>query len=254
MEESLMGRRKPGKPRRTRVPRQYTLRDLDPPGCGYDVWLQADEEIDPASLNNTCLEAGPLDLLRRVHTLAGVYHGQVPQAAVLLDYLLDGGSLPIARGEDVDLVPVETMAQAQGELSTTTVRESIHGLHAAGAFVLFVHEKEGREAHFVRMGCPPRHPGDPWTFVGEEDEVAAATCIPDAIWQELPLDVAATVAYMRACRSQLEDPDPEQYGTHEGVNGTKHAKELFAAALSSGFVDRKGCEACPSGHLCTSSD
>lgn len=246
-----MGRRKPGKPRRARLPRQYALRDLDPPGFGYDVWLQADKDVDAASINDPRLAAGSLDLRRRVHELAGVYQGQVPQAAVFLDYLLDGGSLPIARGEQVDLVPVEAMAQAQNAPSTGTVRESIHGLHAAGAFVLFAHEQDGHEAYFVRMGRPPQYPGDPWQFVGEEDEASASTCIPDAIWQELPLDIAATVAYMRACRSQLDVPDPEEYGTHEGVNGTERARELFAAALASGFVDEKGCEACPSGHLCT---
>lgn len=59
------------------------------------------------------------------------------------------------------------------------------------------------------------------------------------------------MAYLRMCRSGLEEPDPEVYGQREGVNGTAHARELFAAALVSGAVDEKGCEACPAGHLCT---
>nr|WTB28436.1 SdiA-regulated domain-containing protein [Streptomyces sp. NBC_00830]WTB35646.1 SdiA-regulated domain-containing protein [Streptomyces sp. NBC_00830] len=84
--------------------------------------------------------------------------------------------------------------------------------------------------------------------------MAATTCIPAHIWEELLLDVAAAVAFMRTCRSLLEEPDPEVYGRHKGVNGTEHAKELFVAALASGYVDEKGCEACPTGHLYTLSD
>ncbi|MFJ2154208.1 hypothetical protein ACIOHB_36305 [Streptomyces microflavus] len=49
----------------------------------------------------------------------------------------------------------------------------------------------------------------------------------------------------------MQEPDAEEFGEREEVNGATHARELFSAALESGAVDKKGYEACPAGHLCT---
>ncbi|MFH8411279.1 hypothetical protein ACH4FX_41920 [Streptomyces sp. NPDC018019] len=59
--------------------------------------------------------------------------------------------------------------------------------------------------------------------------------------------------YMRAKQAELDRPDPEEYGAFDGVGGTEHAKELFAAVEATGWADQRGCEACPAGHLCTKS-
>jgi hypothetical protein len=48
-----MGRKKPGKPRRPRVPRQYTLHELQPPGEGYEEWFRVTAGIDPDQMNGT---------------------------------------------------------------------------------------------------------------------------------------------------------------------------------------------------------
>ncbi|MER5966411.1 hypothetical protein [Streptomyces sp. NPDC002057] len=78
-----------------------------------------------------------------------------------------------------------------------------------------------------------------------------SVCVPDGVWNDVPLDVAGAVLFLRACRSQSETPDPEEYGRHIDVNGPDHARELFAAAEATGYVDEKGCDACPVGDLCT---
>ncbi|MFE1949893.1 hypothetical protein ACFW9D_05425 [Streptomyces sp. NPDC059524] len=247
-----MGRKKPGKPRRPRVPRQYTLKDLAPPGFGYDEWLRPAPGADLSSVNDPRLSTESIELMRRVQRISTSYNGLVPVAAIHLDMLIDDGQLPIFQGDSGNMIPIEEMAAAQGSTGTEAIREAIHNLHAHGALMVF--QDEEHEAIYVRMVAQrPEEPGDAWKFAGDPDAVVASTCIPDHIWKDLPQDVAAAVVFMRSCRSRLEEPDPEVYGTHESVNGTEHAKELFAAALASGAVDEKGCEACPCGHLCTRS-
>ncbi|MFJ2627647.1 hypothetical protein ACIO6T_30675 [Streptomyces sp. NPDC087532] len=191
--------------------------------------------------------------MQRLAGLGPLYGGRVPKAALYLDELIERGSLPVFQGEQGALVSVEELAELMGAMDDGSVRESIHSLHAAGALLVITGPDE--EVSCVRMVARrPDRPGQPWQFVGDPDSMAATTCIPTRVWEELPLDVAAAVAFMRACRSRLEEPDPEVYGRHEGVRGPEHAKELFTAAMASGYVDEKGCEACPTGHLCTLSD
>lgn len=188
--------------------------------------------------------------MQRLAVLSPLYGGHVPRAALYLDELLDGGSLPVVRGEQGTLVPVAELAEMMNGTREGDVRESLHSLHAAGALLVNPGPDEGMAG--VRLVARrPKVPGQPWRFIGDDDAVVATTCIPTPVWEDLPLDVAAAVAFLRTCRSPMEEPDPEAYGQHQGVNGTEHAKELFAAALASGYVDEKGCEACPAGHLCT---
>ncbi|MFE1781268.1 hypothetical protein ACFW9F_01405 [Streptomyces sp. NPDC059506] len=188
--------------------------------------------------------------MRRLADLGPLYGGRVPKAALYLDELIDSGHLPMLQGEEGSLVPVEEMAALMGGTDGGGIRESLHNLHAVGALLVVTGPDE--DVAGVRLVAKrPDAPGQPWQFVGDPDVVAAATCIPNRIWDELSLEVASTVAFMRSCRARLEEPDPEEYGRHEGVNGVEHARELFAAALASGYVDEKGCEACPAGHLCT---
>lgn len=249
-----MGRQKPGKPRRPRNPRQYTLQELQPPGQGYDEWIHVRPDMDAAQISDPRLSGEALAVMQCLSYLGPLYGGRVPKAAIYLDGLIDTGSLPLLQdGKKSTLVPLEEITQLFGGTSPADVRESIHNLHSAGA--LLVETDTEHDVSYVRLVAKrPEAPGQPWQFVGDPDLVASTTCIPTHIWQDLPIDVAATVAFMRTCRSRLEEPDPAVYGTHKGVNGTEHAKELFAAALASGFVDEKGCEACPTGHLCTRSD
>lgn len=244
-----MGRHKQNKPRRPRRPRGYTLHELQPPGQGYDDWIDVPAGLDPGAINDPRVKGEHLEMMARIARLGPIYGGRMPEAALVLDMLIDGGQLPIAEGEENGvLVPMAELAERFG--AAGDIRETIHRLHSAG--MLLVVDGPDDESSFVRMVMQkPAEPGQPWRFVGDPDAVVAMTCLPDGMWDALPTEVAATVAYMRSRQGQLEEPDPAEYGTHEGVNGEAHARELFAAAQESGWVDYKGCGACPAGHLCT---
>jgi hypothetical protein len=247
-----MGRKKPGKPRRAKHPREYTLQELQPPGSGYEEWIRVRPGMDPSRIDDPRLGSEALALMHCFARLGPLYKGNVPMAAVFLDLLLDTGHLPVFDGdENGGLVPLEEMAAMMyGDVSHDSVRDSIHRLHATGA--LLVVTDDGKDVHYVRMVAKrPEEPGQPWQFVGDPNVVVSTVCVSKEIWEELPVDVATAAGFMRACRSQLEEPDPAVYGKHAGVNGTEHARELFAAAQASGYVDYKGCDACPAGHLCT---
>jgi hypothetical protein len=245
-----MGRKKPGKPRRPRVPRQYTLQELQPPGEGYEEWFRVSAGMNPDQIDDPRVGDEALALMKRLARLGPLYDNEVPKAALYLDDLIDTGQLPIfGDGETGTLMPLGEVAARFGSRSAD-IRESIHNLHAVGA--LLVDTDDEHDIAFIRMVAKrPEEPGQPWRFQGDPDAVTAMTCIPNRIWEELSAEVAGAVAYMRTCRSRLEEPDPVAYGRHEGVNGAVHARKLFAAALASGAVDEKGCEACPTGHLCT---
>ncbi|MFZ3562696.1 hypothetical protein ACOKM5_42955 [Streptomyces sp. BH097] len=248
-EELVLGRKKAKKTRRLRMPRQYTLQDLQPPGEGYEEWLQVTAGMNPDQIHDPRLGEESLARRRRLARLGPLYDNTVPRAALHLDELIDTGHLPIFEdGKSGTLVPLAEAAAWCG--SSGDLRESVHRLHANG--MLLVETDNEHNVPVIRLVAQkPAEPGQPWRFQGDPDAVTAQTCIPDNIWEDLPIDVAGAVAYMRMCRSQLEEPDPAAFGLHEGVNGTAHARKLFAAALASGAVDEKGCEACPTGHLCT---
>jgi hypothetical protein len=244
-----MGRKKPGKPRRPRVPRQYTLQELQPPGEGYEEWFLVTADMNADQIDDPRVSDEARALMKRLARLGPLYGNKVPKAALYLDELIDTGQLPIfGDGEEGTLMPLAEAAARFGY--TADMRQSVHRLHAVGA--LLVDTDDEHDIAFIRMVAKrPEEPGQPWRFQGDPDAVTAMTCMPNRIWDELPLEVAGAVAYLRMCRSGLEEPDAEAYGQHDGVNGAAHARELFAAALASGAVDEKGCEACPAGHLCT---
>ncbi|MBL1120473.1 hypothetical protein JK364_50515 [Streptomyces sp. 110] len=50
--------------------------------------------------------------------------------------------------------------------------------------------------------------------------------------------------------ADLEEPDAEEFGQLDGVNGPDHARQLFAAVEAGGLLDYRGCEACPAACLC----
>ncbi|MEV4975550.1 hypothetical protein [Streptomyces scopuliridis] len=254
-----MGRKKPGKPRRPRnsVPRQYTLQELTPPGDAYDEWIQVKPGMDASRISDPRLGAEALDLMHRLARLGPLYDYKVPKAALLLDTVIDTGHLAVLEGPvDADasrLIPIQDIAAAHQEFSPDSIRESIHRLHAVAALLVVTDEQN--DVPFVRfVAKKPEQPGGEWSFIGDPDLAASTVCLPGEMWDELPMDVASTVGFIRACNAQLEEADPAVYGTHNGVNGTEHARELFAAAHASGYVDYKGCDACPTGHLCTAAD
>lgn len=245
-----MGRKKPGKARRPRVPRQYTLQELQPPGEGYEEWIRVTAGMNPDRIDDPRVSDEALALMKRLVRLGPLYGNKVPKAALYLDDLIDTGQLPVfGDGEKGTLLPLAEAAARFGS-QNGDLRESLHNLHAAG--MLLLDTDNDHDIAVIRVVAQkPGEPGGPWRFQGDPDAVTAKTCIPDGIWEDLPAEIAGAVMYLRMCRSQLQEPDPKKFGQHEGVNGTAHAKKLFAAALESGAVDEKGCEACPAGHLCT---
>lgn len=252
-----MGRKKPGKPRRARnlVPRQYTLQELHPPGGAYDEWYNVQPGMSTSGINDSRLGQEARDMMHRLARLGPLYGSQVPQAALLLDMVIDTGHLPIMEGDDgtATLIPVGEIAASRTEMSESEVRDSLHNLHANGAFLVLPDSEH--DVSLIRfVAKKPEEPGETWHFMGDPDVAVRTVCLTDDMWNQLPSDVAATVAFIRSHDAQLSEPDPKVYGTHEGVNGTEHARELFAAARASGFVDYRGCSACPAGHLCTRSD
>ncbi|MFD4795981.1 hypothetical protein [Streptomyces anulatus] len=253
-----MGRKKPGKPRRPRssVPRQYTLQDLQPPGVAYDEWYQVKPGMDASKVNDPRLGTEAIDMMRRLARIGPSYDHKVPKAALLLDTIIDTGQLPvISRDGDTEatLVPINEVASDRPGMDAAAVRHSLHELHAHGAFLVIPDEKH--DVPLIRfVAKKPSVPGEVWHFQGEPGLSTRQVCVPTEMWDELPTDVAAAVGFIRSHEAQLSEPDPKVYGTHAGVNGTRHARELFAAARASGYVDYKGCDACPTGHLCTRTD
>lgn len=250
-----MGRRKPGKPRRERgsrmgIPQQLSLADLEPPGLGYDEWFEVEPGMNPAEIDDPRLGDDAIELMRRFAYLAPLYGGKFPHAALLLDEVIATGHLAVMRSaDDVMVIPVQEVAVHQ-ETDADRVRDSIHRLHAVGAFLLVEDAEHGVPvARFVARR--PERPGEAWRFADEPGVAARSVCISSAMWRELSADVASTVGFMRSCQVSLLDPDPVEYARHEGVGTVERARELFEAALASGYVDHRGCEACPAAHLCS---
>lgn len=252
-----MGRKKPGKPRRPRtaraIPHQSRLQELQPPGPGYDEWIHVQGIPDLAALPGFDLDQQ--QVMNRLREIAPIYQNVVPMAAITLDDLIATGNLPVLNdGETGSFIPVAEMAAAQGLTDPEDVRRGIHELHANGMLLIGTDTKH--DVSFVRVVFKrPDKPGDRWVFMGDEAEVpVATTCVPTGLWDALSPDVAMAVMYLRTLRSQLEDPDPAKYAKHNGVGSMERAQELFTAAEDSGWIDYKGCDACPTGHLCTRTD
>ncbi|WP_343308499.1 hypothetical protein [Streptomyces sp. SID5770] len=214
-----MGRKKPGEPRRSRVRRQCTLRELAPPGAAYREWYQVRHGTDVGPIDDPRLRDEELDLPRRTARLGPLYENAVPRAAIGLDLLIDNAALPVVGPDGTGTsFPVENLvSRCRGE-GPEEIRETVHRLHAAG--VLLAEEGGEHDALRVRMVAErPGAPGGTWRFGDEGAAPRAATCVPDGMGGGIPLDVAATVAVLRSYRSQLRTPDPEEGGRRPGVNG-----------------------------------
>ncbi|WP_329111822.1 hypothetical protein [Streptomyces sp. NBC_01353] len=246
-----MGRRKPGKQRRPgKDRREYTLRELEPPGSAYEDWFIPAQDTGPLPEG---IDEEAADFLDRVQRLGPIYGNEVPEAAVHLDMCLDSGKVAVLEGGAPRLVDFQGLLDRAPGQDLESVRASTHRLHALGALLVEVEEEYG--VPYVRFVLKrPEKPGEPWAFMGDKGAVAATTCLPDKMWHDLPPDVAASTAYLRSCRGQLQKPTFEDFVEHHQGTDIDNARRLWDAAWASGFVDYKGCEACPAGHLCTRSD
>ncbi|MBT2482342.1 hypothetical protein J7E94_30030 [Streptomyces sp. ISL-94] len=190
--------------------------------------------------------------MARAQRLAPLYDGEIPHAALQLDLVLDTGKLPVLEGEDVRLIPLDAFPVQHAGLGASfeDVRASIHRLHAVGAFLVEVHEET--ELPLMRFVLKrPERPGEAWAFMGDKTATAAQTCLPNRMWETLPVNVAMAVAYLRSCVGQLEEPDFGKFTAQHHGGDAEAARSAWDAAWSSGYVEHKGCEACPAGHLCT---
>ncbi|MFE1271311.1 hypothetical protein [Streptomyces sp. NPDC058758] len=250
-----MGRKRPNKPRRAKMPRQrgYTLRQLQPPGDCYDEWLSVPANMRFDEITHPEVGEQEIDFLRRAARLGPLYGDEVPMAALVLDTVIDTGHLPVYHdGEEASLLPLQQIVGTAPDLDDQGVRESIHRLHAVGAF-LVVSDQENDIALVRFVSRKPDHPGEQWGFMDDKSVSAATTCIPHGI-EQLPVEVAGAVMLLRARKSQLQDANPEALLGNRGVETLERAQDLYDKAHASGYVDYKGCDACPTGHLCTRED
>ncbi|WP_435191330.1 hypothetical protein [Streptomyces sp. bgisy126] len=248
-----MGRKRPNKPRRVKVPRQrgYTLRQLQPPGDNYLDWVavpagaRLDQVTDP--------EIGPqdIDFLRRLTRIAPLYGNEVPTAGVYLDTVIDSGHLPVYHGEDsTSLVPLQQIVGVAPGLDEQGIRNSIHRLHAVGAFLMFsIKEHDMALVRFVSK--KPAHPGEQWGFLDDKSVPAATICTPTSLFEDLSADIARAVMFFRSYKSQLQTPQPADLLHFGFAENLDQAHALWEQAHASGYIDYKGCDACPTGHLCT---
>ncbi|MFD6802681.1 hypothetical protein [Streptomyces cyaneofuscatus] len=249
-----MGRRKIGKPRRERrAAADYSLDQLEPPGALYEEWFQVEEGMDTsAAAKDARVSADALDLMERLARLAKPYAGRVPKAAVMLDMALDSGFLPLRQGDGGIMVPLDEAASmfAAGSVNPEQVRESVHCLHAVGALLMESVEETVIGRLVARR---PKHPGEPWEFVDDEPgDAGPKTCMPNGAVADLTAEEFAAFAYLRSCDAAGDEVTAEHFCERISRDGdVERAKKLFAAVAASGWLEVKGCSACPSGHLCT---
>ncbi|MFD7685601.1 hypothetical protein [Streptomyces sp. NPDC059781] len=240
-----MGRKKPGKPERRRS-REYTLRQLQPPG--YDEWLSIGSHFtSEAAVDDPRLSEEAIDFMRRLARLRPQYTGSVPKQAVQLDMILDTGSLPVSFGDGkVSLVPLHEVAGTLGADTVGDMRSSFHQLHSVGALLV----DDTDDVPLVRIvSRRPERPGDPWIFHGSpEDALVLKTCVP-AQPGDLAADEFAALAFIRSHMAQGAEARPEDFAGHKGIGSVERARRLFSAVADLATV--KGCSACPSAHLCT---
>ncbi|MEV0604262.1 hypothetical protein AB0I82_33885 [Streptomyces sp. NPDC050315] len=197
------------------------------------------------------------ELMVRLADLGPLYDYEVPLAAISLDMAIDGGKLGLAMGEnEATLVTLDELAarfRVQGGADRAgELRQCFHRLHAVGAMLVEIHQ----DIPFLRVVAGrPNRPGEAWIFDGTpESGNVPSTCIPNVAQERLSVDELGALMYMRTCKANLEEPDPEEYGLFDGVDGTERARALFAEVDATGLVDHQGCEACPAAHLCTRED
>lgn len=243
-----MGRRKPGKPRKEQGVR-YSLRQLEPPG--YERWMTPAPGIDPDRLAaEGAVSAEAVDLMRRLLRLRSVYGTSIPQQAVVLDRLVDTGTLPLQRPDgEVIAVPVGEMAERMGgQVRPGDVRGHVHELHASG--MILIGEHPDVPAPVVRLVVgKPQQPGGKWLFGGDiESDLVPKACIPAGA-RHLDPDEFAALAYLRAHQADGTTGTVEEYAGFNGVGSTARAQELFDAVAH--LLDVRGCPTCPTAHLCT---
>ncbi|MGW2401802.1 hypothetical protein ACWCYY_35135 [Kitasatospora sp. NPDC001664] len=243
-----MGRRKPGKPRREQRDVRYSLRQLEPPG--YERWLTPAVGVDPDALAaDPTVSAEAVDLLRRLLRLRPVYGKSIPQQAIVLDQLVDVGTLPLQRPDgEVIAVPVGELAARMGRVPAGDVRGHVHELHSYG--MILVGEHQDLPAPVVRLVVgKPAKPGEPWLFGGDiASDLVPKACIPVDPATMSPAEFSA-LAYLRAHLSEGTTGTVEEYAGFNGVGTVKRAQELFDAVAH--LVDVRGCPSCPTAHLCT---
>ncbi|MEU8893714.1 hypothetical protein [Streptomyces sp. NPDC048442] len=238
---------------------KYSLDQLEPPGALYEEWFHVEEGMDTSlAASDPRIDADALDFMERLARLAKPYAGRVPKAAVLLDMALDSGFLPLRRGDGGIMVPLDEAASmfpaarrlSAGPVGADQVRESVHSLHAVGALLVELVEDTPIGRLVARR---PEHPGEPWVFVDDGPEDAGPkTCMPNGAVTELTAEEFAALGYLRSCEAADDEATVEHFCEQMGGHvDAKRAQELFAAVLASGWMDVKGCPACPSGHLCT---
>ncbi|MFF4735071.1 hypothetical protein ACFY2W_04095 [Streptomyces sp. NPDC001262] len=250
-----MGRHKQGKPRRQRPSAAYSLCQLQPPGEGYEEWIHVPHGMDAShAVDDPELTDDARDLMVRMARLGPLYDYELPMCALNLDTAIDTGKLGLILGDNEGvLVTVEELAGRFGRAVTEAeVRESIHRLHADGAMLVQFHE----DTPLVRIVAKkPKEPGDPWLFHGApECTNLPSVCIPSRAREQLTLEQLGALMYMRAQHAALDEPDPEAFGQFDGIGGPAHARRLFAEIEATGWLNYRGCEACPAGHLCSRSE
>uniref|UniRef100_A0AAU2ADQ8 Uncharacterized protein n=1 Tax=Streptomyces sp. NBC_00093 TaxID=2975649 RepID=A0AAU2ADQ8_9ACTN len=251
-----MGRKKIGKPRRSRPAATCCeLRQLAPPGSCYEEWFgvpagtTAEDFATDPRLDGDCL-----DFVERITRLAVPYQRQVPMAAVLLDMAMDSGYLPLKQGDGATLLPLDEAGSAfRGNADgadPADLRESIHRLHAHGALLV----EEVEDAVCVRtVARRPANPGDPWVFTDEidTDDDGPKACLPHAAMQDMSMEQFAVFAYLRGCLAEGVEGTPEDFATLGDWDAFDDIPLAFAEVRASGWLDNRGCSACPQGQLCT---
>ncbi|GHF43566.1 hypothetical protein GCM10010359_52780 [Streptomyces morookaense] len=173
-----MGRHKPGKPRRRRHPAAYTLRQLEPPGGGYEEWIRVPRGTDAShAVNDPKLTDDARDMMVRMARLGPLYDSELPMCALDLDVAIDTGRLGLITGDDKGvLVAVEEIAGWFGKVDAEAdVRESIHRLHAHGAMLVEFH---GDVPLLRIVAGKPERPGEPWIFHGSPESTSRDQLTP----------------------------------------------------------------------------
>lgn len=247
-----MGRHKPGKPRRQRSTATYSLCQLQPPGEGYEEWIRVPHDMDAChTMHDPELTDDARDMVVRMVRLGPLYDYVLPTCALNLDVAIDTGKLGLIVGDNEGvLVTVEELASRFNRTVTEAdVRESIHRLHAGGAMLVQFHDDTPLVCIVAKR---PEEPGEPWIFHGAPESVnLPSVCIPSRAHEQLTLEQLGALMYIRAQQAALEEPDPEEFGKFDRVDGPNHARQLFAEVEATGWLDYRGCEACPAGHLCS---
>ncbi|MFJ7494458.1 hypothetical protein ACIQZB_25205 [Streptomyces sp. NPDC097727] len=183
--------------------------------------------------------------------LGPIYNDDLPVAALHLGAAIDTGKPGLLMGDDAaTLLTVDDLASRMGaHVARSEVRGSIHGLPAAGAALVAEHE----DLPLLRVVAgQPRKPGEPWILAGSlESANVPSAGIPTHAQEQLTAQQLGALMYMRPQKADFAEPDPEEFGRFEGVDGSDHARRLSAAVEAIGLVDHRGCGACPAGRLCT---